>query len=71
MDGVEAFNAMRRLHNSVNVILCSGYNEQEATLRFAGKGLAAFIQKPYDMAVLREKLKEVLHTNTFKVVLPD
>ena len=62
MDGVEAFNAMRRLHNSVNVILCSGYNEQEATLRFAGKGLAAFIQKPYDMAVLREKLKEVLHT---------
>jgi PAS domain S-box-containing protein len=62
MDGVEAFKAMRRLHPSATVILCSGYNEQEATRRFAGKGLAGFIQKPYDLAVLREKLKEVLPT---------
>jgi signal transduction histidine kinase/CheY-like chemotaxis protein len=61
MDSVEAFNAMRRLDQGVTVILCSGYNEQEATQRFAGKGLAGFIQKPYDMTVLREKLKEVLH----------
>ena len=60
MDGVEAFRAMRRLHPGVTVILCSGYNEQDATQRFAGKGLAGFIQKPYDMAVLREKLKKVL-----------
>ena len=60
MDGVDAFRAMRRLHPGVTVILCSGYNEQDATQRFAGKGLAGFIQKPYDMAVLREKLKKVL-----------
>jgi len=60
MDGVEAFRAMRRLHPGVTVILCSGYNEQDATQRFAAKGLAGFIQKPYDMAALREKLKEVL-----------
>ena len=62
MDGVEAFKAMRRLKEGVTVILCSGYNEQEATQRFGGKGLAGFIQKPYEMAVLREKLKEVLRT---------
>ncbi len=61
MDGVEAFHEMRRLHSGVTVILCSGYNELDATQRFAGKGLAGFIQKPYNMAVLREKLTEVLH----------
>ncbi len=60
MDGEEAFRAMRRLHPGVTVILCSGYNEQDATQRFAGKGLAGFIQKPYNMVVLREKLTEVL-----------
>ena len=61
MDSLEAFNAMKRLDQGVTVILCSGYNEQESTQRFAGKGLSGFIQKPYDMTVLREKLKEVLH----------
>lgn len=60
INGVEAFLAMRRLHPSVTVILCSGYNEQDATRPFAGKGLAGFIQKPFNMALLREKLTEVL-----------
>jgi DNA-binding NtrC family response regulator len=60
MDGEEAFRSMRRLHPGVRVILCSGYNERDATQRFAGKGLAGFIQKPYNMTALREKLTEVL-----------
>jgi PAS domain S-box-containing protein len=60
MDGVKAFQAMRLLHPQARVILCSGYNEREATQRFAGKGLSGFIQKPYDMAVLRKKLMGVL-----------
>ena len=47
MDGVEAFSEMRRLRSDVRVILSSGYNEQDATERFAGKGLAGFIHKPY------------------------
>ena len=60
MDGEETFRAMQCLHPDVTVILCSGYNEQDATRRFTGKGLAGFIQKPYNMAALREKLTEVL-----------
>jgi hypothetical protein len=35
--------------------------KQDATQRFAGKGLYGFIQKPYDMAVLRRKLIKILH----------
>jgi len=47
MDGEECFRELRRVRPDVRVILSSGYNEQDATSRFAGKGLAAFIQKPY------------------------
>jgi PAS domain S-box-containing protein len=60
MDGEAAFREMRRLRPGVPVILCSGYNEQDATERFAGKGLAGFIQKPFKMAALREKLVDLL-----------
>jgi len=42
------------------VLLSSGYDEHDATLRFAGKGLSGFIQKPYDLASLAEKLRAVL-----------
>ena len=60
MDGEETFREMRRLRPDVTVILCSGYNELDATQRFAGKGLSGFIQKPFNMATLRDKLAEVL-----------
>ncbi len=60
MDGEQAFGEIRRLDPGVAVILCSGYNEQDSTQRFAGKGLAGFLQKPYRMAELRTKLKEIV-----------
>jgi hypothetical protein len=40
--------------------LSSGYNEQEVTQRFTGKGLAGFIQKPYTRANLHATLSRVL-----------
>jgi PAS domain S-box-containing protein len=60
MNGEEAFRHMRRINDSVPVILSSGYNEQDATNRFAGKGLAGFIQKPYKNSELVKKLRETL-----------
>ncbi len=62
MGGEETFREMRRIRTGVKVILCSGYNMEDATQRFAGKGLAGFIQKPYDMATLRAKMREVLES---------
>ncbi|MBW2293238.1 MAG: PAS domain S-box protein [Deltaproteobacteria bacterium] len=60
MDGEEAFREIRNIDPNVPIVLCSGYSEQEATQRFADKGLAGFIQKPFSMAALREKLTKVL-----------
>ena len=59
MGGEEVFRELRRLRKDVRVILSSGYNEQEVTQRFVGKGLAGFIKKPYRVANLHEILKRV------------
>lgn len=60
LDGAQAFSEIRRIRPDAAVILCSGYNEQDATQRFCGKGLSGFLQKPYNMSALREKLRGLL-----------
>ncbi|MCB2187154.1 MAG: PAS domain S-box protein [Deltaproteobacteria bacterium] len=60
MNGVETFANLRRLSPEVRVLLSSGYNEEETVTRFAGKGLAGFIQKPYTPKQLMEKVRGIL-----------
>ncbi len=64
MDGEETFRAMRRVCPDVRVVLSSGYGEEDAMSRFAGKGLAGFIQKPYRPAALIRKVRSVLEPGT-------
>ncbi len=60
LDGEETFHALHCLNPDTRVLLMSGYDETEAMTRFAGLGLAGFIQKPFTLGVLREKVKQVL-----------
>lgn len=60
MNGEQALREMKKIDPGVRVLLSSGFNETEAVERFAGKGLAGFIQKPYTASALAEKVKEVL-----------
>jgi CheY-like chemotaxis protein len=60
MDGEETFLEIRRCRPGLPVILTSGYNEQDVVQRFAGKGLAAFLQKPFQMETFRTRLRTVL-----------
>lgn len=59
MDGEEAFRELRNINSNVRVILASGYSEKEIFARFAGKGLAGVIQKPYQIATLRDALRGI------------
>ena len=59
MDGEEAFHKIIELRPDARVLLMSGFNEQEAIARFAGKGLAGFLQKPFTLPALREKLQQI------------
>ena len=60
LDGEACFRELRQLDPAVHVILSSGYNEQDVVNRFAGKGLAGFVQKPYTSNELISKVREVL-----------
>ena len=59
-DGAETYTQLRRVDPGVRVILTSGYSESDATARFAGKGLAGFIQKPYTPGELVGLVRRVL-----------
>ncbi len=59
MGGEDTFTELCRIDPDVKVILSSGYNEQDATNRFAGKGLAGFLQKPYTPMELTNKLAHI------------
>jgi CheY-like chemotaxis protein len=60
MNGEEAFRALRQIVPGVRVVLMSGYNEQDATSHFAGKGLAGFLAKPFTPMDLRARLQQAL-----------
>jgi len=60
MDGEATFSALRNIRPDLPVLLMSGFNENDALSRFGGKGLAGFLQKPFDLANLRQKLIECL-----------
>lgn len=57
MDGEQCFRELRQMKPDLNIIMSSGYNQQEVTQRFVGKGLAGFIQKPYRLSALKEVIK--------------
>lgn len=59
MDGEQTFSELRRIDPHVRVVLMSGFNQQEAVAKFAGKGLASFVQKPFSLDSLRQCVQTV------------
>jgi hypothetical protein len=39
--------------------MSSGYNEQEVTQKFIGKGLTGFLQKPYKLSEMEETTRRI------------
>ena len=60
MGGAETYEAMAAEQPDVLVLLTSGYNEQDATNRFAGSGPAAFLPKPWTADELLGQVAELL-----------
>ena len=58
MDGEETFRQLRHLNPGVKVVLMSGFNQQEAVSRFTGKGLAGFVQKPFEVGSIMAAVRE-------------
>jgi PAS domain S-box-containing protein len=64
LNGEQAFREIIRIRPDAKVVLCSGFNMQDVTQKLGDKRLAGFIQKPYTLTTLRDKLQEVLQVET-------
>ncbi len=60
LNGREAMELMRQINQNVQVILSSGYSEQDATKKIKEKGLLGFLQKPYKPDDLLRTIKPFL-----------
>ena len=58
--GVEAFRQMRRLHPSLKVLIATGFAEGSAMEALTAEGASGFIQKPYKLEALAERLRVLL-----------
>ena len=70
MGGEETFRAIRQISPGIRVILSSGYSEETATGRFAGLGLAAFIQKPYQLDTMIATLRRAVGGGSEETIHP-
>ena len=64
MNGEELFHAIHALKPEAHVILMSGYTEEDATGHIGVHGLAGFLQKPFTINELRDKISTILTPTT-------
>lgn len=60
MNGVEMFKQLRMIRSDLKILLSSGYNRQEDVEELLDLKTSAFIQKPYDINLLSEKLNAMM-----------
>ena len=60
MGGGEAYDKMKDISPNVKVLLSSGYSIESQAKEILARGCDAFIQKPFGMRELSQKIREVL-----------
>jgi CheY-like chemotaxis protein len=62
LSGGETFDRIREMDPEARVILSSGYSLNEQARRIMEKGCRGFVQKPFTIADISHKLREVMET---------
>jgi PAS domain S-box-containing protein len=60
MGGSETFDVLKSINHRIKVILSSGYSIDVRPIKMLERGCDGFIQKPYSMNTLSQKIREVL-----------
>jgi two-component system cell cycle sensor histidine kinase/response regulator CckA len=63
MSGGRAYDKMKEINPNVKVLLCSGYGVNGQATEMMQRGCRGFIQKPFTMRELSQKIREVLETD--------
>jgi len=61
MNGFETYEMIQKIRPDCRVLVCSGYSKQEEINRMIEKGCNDFILKPFDVAMLSEKLNTIFN----------
>ena len=59
MDGVAALDAMRRIDPRAPILVSSGFGEAEVLARFGRERPDGFVQKPFELQVLRDQVEQL------------
>ena len=62
MGGRDTFNALLGVNPGVKVLLSSGYSMDRQAEEIMAKGCKGFIQKPFTMGELSQRIRKVLET---------
>ncbi len=63
MGGGEAFDHLKEINPDIKVILSSGYSLNGQAVKIMDRGCRSFIQKPFSVITLSQKIREVLDNN--------
>ena len=61
MGAADIYDGLRSINPAVKVLLSSGYGVDQKTSELLSRGCCGFIQKPFNMKGLSEKIDEILH----------
>ncbi|MDY7032197.1 MAG: PAS domain S-box protein [Thermodesulfobacteriota bacterium] len=62
MGGAEAYDRMKEINPDMRVLLSSGYAENGLAMEILERGCDGFIQKPFNMKQLSQKIREILES---------
>lgn len=60
MDGQEVFEAIRKIHPEIKILLCSGYGLNKKAEEILALGCNGFIEKPFDICQISLKIREAI-----------
>ena len=60
MDGGQLFDRIRQMHATIPILLSSGYAINGKATEIIDKGCNGFIQKPFDLSELSQKIRKIM-----------
>jgi CheY-like chemotaxis protein len=63
INGQQTFEKIRKIDPDIKIMVCSGYTKEDKIQKMIEQGCNEYILKPFDVAVLSEKLNKVLNVS--------
>ena len=60
MDGGETYDKLKKVNPDLKILLSSGYSIYGQATEILERGCDGFIQKPFDMRNMSQKIREIL-----------